>query len=83
MRMSVEVLGIGERKCGISNKNRQKYDFTEVAVAFEHKKFEGRRCDVVCINQDIIEQHTLHVGDVIEAEVFEINYKTRIACIYA
>lgn len=82
MRKTVEVIGIGERKLGVSKKTNQKYDFTEVAIAFEHKRFNGRRCEVVAIDCEMLEQHPLSVGEVFDAEVYEMNFKTRIACIY-
>lgn len=82
MRKTIEIIGIGERKCGISKKTNVKYDFTEVAISFEHKRFNGRRCEVVAIDQEILDQHPLCVGEVFDAEVYEMNFKTRIACIY-
>lgn len=82
MKKTIQVVGIGQRKAGIAKKSGQKYDFTEVSIVFDDKQFNGQKAETIAIDQGIIDVHPLAPGSVYEAELYTMNFKTRLACIY-
>ena len=43
MRRIVNVIGVGQRKAGLGKKTGKKYDFTEIAIAYEADGFAGHK----------------------------------------
>lgn len=82
MKKTIQIVGIGQRKCGIAAKSKQKYDFTEVSIVFDDKSFSGQKAETVPLDQEILDEYPIAVGEVYEAEIYSMNFKTRIACIY-
>jgi len=82
MRKTIQVVGIGSRKVGVAKKSGEKYDFTEVSIVFEDKKFSGQKAETIPFDQDLLVEHPIAVGEVFDAEIYSMNFKTRIACIY-
>lgn len=82
MKKTIQIVGIGQRKVGISAKTKQPYDFTEVSIVFDDKNFTGQKAETIAFDQDILDHIKLEVGGIYEAEIFSMNFKTRIACIY-
>lgn len=80
MKKTIQIKGVGSRKHGIGK--RGPYDFTEYGICYEDKYFEGEKCETVGIDADTVGNRVIAVGDVLEVEMFQINFKTRIACIY-
>lgn len=80
MRKTIEIVGIGPHKKGVGKNGP--YDFHEVAIRFEDKNFDGAKCEVVTIPPEEFIAHRLHVGLIIDAELYQMNFKTRIACFY-
>jgi len=82
MKRTIQVVGIGQRKAGIAKRSGEKYDFTEVSIVFDDSKFKGQKAETIAIDQEIIDEHPLTPGSVYEAELYTMNFKTRLACIY-
>lgn len=82
MRKTIQVVGIGPRKVGIGKKTGDKYDFTDVSIVFDDKKFSGQKADTIAFDQELLDEHPIAVGEVFDAEIYSMNFKTRIACIY-
>ena len=82
MRKTIQIVGVGERKTGVSKRNGKEYDFTEFAFTYEDGFFRGHKAEVCAFDQTMIADKTIGVGDILDVEMFTINFKTRIACIY-
>lgn len=82
MRKSVKVLGVGKRQCGVGKKTGLPYDFVNVGISYEHPAYSGLKCEEVGIDTEVIGDHVLSPGDVLDVEMFTLNFKTRIGCIY-
>lgn len=82
MRKTIQIVGIGQRKAGLAKKSGQNYDFTEVSIVFDDKNFTGQKAETIAIDQEVLDEHPLTPGAVYEAELYTMNFKTRLACIY-
>ena len=80
MRMYVEVLGVGHRKEGVSRKGN-KYDFTEVSIAYEHRDMTGRCAETVAIDTAILGDRKLEPGEVLDVVMHQSNFKTYVDAI--
>lgn len=80
MRKYVEVIGVGKRKNGVSKKG-QKYDFTEVAIAYDADGFNGRKCETVAIDAATIGDRVIAPGEVLDLVFHQANFKTYVDAI--
>lgn len=80
MRKEVQVMGIGARKAGLSKKG-QKYDFTEVAIAYPADGFNGMKCETVAIDAGIIGERKFAPGEVLDIVMHQANFKTYVDAI--
>ena len=39
MRKTVQIMGIGQRKSGVSKRNGKPYDFTEISIGYDSSDF--------------------------------------------
>ena len=81
MRTYVEVLGVGPRKCGIAKKTGNKYDFTEVSIAYEAPGFNGRKCETVALDGVVVGDRPLAPGEVLDVVMHQANFKTYVDAI--
>lgn len=81
MRKDVTVLGIGQRKSGISKKGGKKYDFTEVAIGYEVDGFAGMKCETIAFDTPMIAEKNVAVGDVLDLVFHQANFKTYVDAI--
>lgn len=81
MRKDVTVLGIGQRKAGISKKGGKKYDFTEVAIGYEADGFAGMKCETIAFDTAMIAEKNLTVGEVLDLVFHQANFKTYVDAI--
>lgn len=81
MRKNVYVYGVGERKKGVGKKSGKKYDFTEVAIAYEADGFTGAKCETVAIDADIIGDRVIAPGDTLDLVMHQANFKTYVDAI--
>ena len=66
MRIKAKVLGIGERRTGVSKKGRA-YDFTPFHLVYEDKNTEGLAVAVSNVDQSILDAIPMpHISDSIE-----------------
>ena len=66
MRTKAKVVGIGERRSGVSKKGRA-YDFTPFHLVYEDKNTEGFAVAVSNVDQSILDAIPMpHVNDDIE-----------------
>lgn len=82
MRTTIEVIGVGQRKSGISKKNNRPYDMTDISFKYDHQQFRGVKAETVAFPADVIGTRQINPGDILEVEMFQLNFKTHIACIY-
>ena len=67
MRAKAKIVGIGERKAGISNKNNRAYDFTPVAFVYESKSMSGVAAATANVDQSVLDPLSgLHVNDEVD-----------------
>ena len=81
MRTTIEVIGVGQRKAGISKANRP-YDMTDISFKYPHQQFQGEKAETVGFPADVIGNRKIAVGDILDVEMFQMKYKTYIGCIY-
>lgn len=81
MRKYVEVIGVGKRKLGVGKKSGAKYDFTEVSIAYDENGFDGRKCETVAIDSEIIGERTIAPGEVLDVVMHQANFKTYVDAI--
>ena len=82
MRTTITVVGVGQRKAGTSKKTNRAYDMTEFSVEYEHQQFKGVKAETIAIPAETIGTRNIVPGDVLEVEMFQMNFKTYIGCIY-
>lgn len=81
MRKNVTVIGVGQRKAGISKKGGRKYDFTEIAIGYEVDGFSGMKCETVAFDTAIIGEKNIAPGDVLDLVFHQTNFKTYVDAI--
>lgn len=82
MRIAIEIIGVGQRKAGISKKTQRAYDMTEYAIKYDHQQFAGAKAETIAIPAETIGNRKIAVGDILDVEMFQMNFKTYIGCIY-
>lgn len=82
MRTTITIVGVGQRKSGISKKNNRAYDMTEFSIEYEHQMFNGVKAETVAIPAETIGTRNIVPGEVLDVEMFQMNFKTYIGCIY-
>lgn len=80
MKVEVQILGIGKRKKG--NGKNGPYDFTDVSILYDDKHMAGQRGELITIDQAMLDEHPIKIGEVYTCEVYIYNFKTKIACFY-
>lgn len=80
MRKLVEVIGVGKRKQGLSKKGN-KYDFTEVSIAYEVDHIVGRKAETVAIDGEILGDRVIAPGEVLDLVMHQANFKTYVDAI--
>lgn len=81
MRKLVQVLGVGQRKTGVSKRTRQPYDFMEVSFGFPDSGFDGLRCETVTVDTALLGDRVLATGETVDAVYHQSNFKTYIDAI--
>lgn len=80
MRKIVEVIGVGQRKKGLSKKGN-KYDFTEVSIAYETDGIVGRKAETVAIDAVTLGDRVVAPGEVLDIVMHQANFKTYVDAI--
>lgn len=76
MRKIINIVGIGDRKSGISKNTNKPYDFTPVAFTYEDKFMDGLKAACTNLNQDCCPPgYTPTVGESLEVFMRE-DYRT-------
>ncbi len=76
MRKTIQIVGVGERRKGVSQKTGRAYDFTPIAFTYEHMSMNGVGAATVNVSQDCcLADYFPTVGDVVEAVIRE-DFKT-------
>ena len=55
MRAKMKVVGLGERKSGVSTKNNKPYDFIPISFIFEDRFTEGFKAATSNVGYDMVE----------------------------
>lgn len=55
MRAKMKIVGLGERKSGVSQKNNKPYDFIPVSFVFPDKYTEGFKAATSNVSYDMVE----------------------------
>ena len=77
MRAKMKVVGLGERKSGVSTKNNKPYDFIPVSFVFPDKFTEGVKAATANVGYDMVEAiGGIKVND--EREMFFHTYNNNI-----
>lgn len=81
MRKTVQIMGVGQRKSGISKRNGKPYDFMEISIGYESPGFSGLRCEVVAVDAFVIGERVLAPGDVVDIILHQYNFRTIVDAI--
>lgn len=81
MKAIVKVVGIGERRKGVSTKTGKPYDFVKVACTFDDGYMAGQNAFNCSVDGDEVERFGLHVGGEYEAVIGYRNYQPSIIAI--
>ena len=54
MRAKAKIVGIGNRKSGISTKNNKAYDFTPVSFVYEDQNVNGFAAGTANVDQSVL-----------------------------
>lgn len=81
MRKTVQIMGVGSRKTGISKRTQKPYDFTEISIGYDSPDFFGQRCETVAVDASLLNGVALAPGEVIDIVCHEYNFKLVIDAI--
>ena len=81
MRITVQILGVGQRKSGNSKKTGKSYDFQEISIGYNSSDYSGLRCETTCIDSNLIGEHQFVPGDVVDIVSHQFNFKTYVDAI--
>ena len=80
MKAIVKVVGIGERRKGVSTKTGKFYDFVKVACTFDDGYMAGQNAFNCSVDGDEIDRNGVVVGGEYEAVIAYRNYQPTIVC---
>jgi hypothetical protein len=80
MRKMVQVVGIGQRKAGLSKKGK-KYDFTEISIVFPADGVTGMKAETIAFDSAVIGERIIAPGDTLDLVFHQSNFKTYVDCI--
>lgn len=75
MRKQITLVGIGERRQGVSKATNKPYDFTPVSFTFEDGLFRGVRAVTVNVVPDVFPPELMEVGGHYDAVLHNSNYQ--------
>lgn len=78
-KVSMKIVGIGERREGVSKKNGKPYCMQDISVVYSHESspgYIGSKAESITVNPDVFDLSGLHIGDEVEAFVHQQNYRT-------
>lgn len=78
MRKYVEVMGVGKRKFGVGKKSGAKYDLVELSIAYDADGFNGRKCETVAVDTELLGDRNLMPGEVLDLVMHQANFKTYV-----
>lgn len=81
MKTVVKVVGIGERKKGVSQKNGKSYDFQKVACIFDDGYIAGQYAFTCSVDGAEVEKAGIVVGGEYEVVIGYRNYQPYIIAI--
>lgn len=82
MRKQITILGVGPRKSGTSKKTGKPYDMTDISISYFDPNWNGDHAETIAVGAEVLEGRIPQPGDVWDAEIFQMNFRTHIACIY-
>ena len=83
MKTIITIVGVGERRYGVSKKSGKSYDFTPVAFTYEDPFFSptGVKAETVNVDQSALGDYKPTEGDVVTVVMHNANYRTYIDAI--
>ena len=81
MRKTVQIMGVGPRKSGVSKRTGKPYDFTEISIGYDSPDFSGQRCETVAVDASLFNGVVFTPGEVIDIVCHEYNFKMVIDAI--
>ena len=81
MRIFANVIGVGQRKKGISKKSGKAYDMQEISISYDHHMFSGQKCETIAVDGNIIGDRVIAVGDSLDMVIHQANFKTYVDAI--
>lgn len=74
MRKVIKIVGVGERRQGVSSKGRD-YDFTPVSFTYDMPNVKGSKAATCIVSQNAMLDYIPSVGDEVEVVMRE-DYRT-------
>ena len=75
MRKTITIIGVGDRRQGVSAKTNKPYDFTPVSFTYDVPFMYGVKAATANVAQDCMGDYTPLIDDVIEVIMHE-DYRT-------
>ena len=71
MRKTITIIGVGDRRQGVSAKTNKPYDFTPVSFTYEMPFVSGVKGATANVAQDCMPNYSPRVGDSVEVVMRE------------
>ncbi len=85
MKTVIRIVGLGERRKGISSKSNRPYDLQDVAFTYDRRYFTGEGAATCTVNGDVLDGVNLRIGNVYDAiitESFNPYYSVKVDYIF-
>lgn len=77
MRRYINIVGVGQRRKGVSEKSNRPYDFTPIAFTYEHESMSGLAAGQTLLSADCCPPgYNPSVGETVEV-FMRMDYKSR------
>lgn len=81
MKTTIEIVGVGERKTGVSQKTNKPYDLVNIAYEYPDRNIEGVNATNQIIEGKWLDEYNVHVGSKHEVVLGYRNYQPYIIAI--
>lgn len=82
MKVHAKIVGMGERRKGISQQNNRAYDFIPVAFLYESRDIQGYKALTVNVQGVIFDDRPdLMVNDEVDLVIHDQNFRTYVDAI--
>lgn len=81
MKTTIKIVGIGERKTGVSQKTQKPYDLVNIAYTYADNRMDGCNATNQIIDGSWLDEYKLEIGREFECVMSYRNYQPYIVAI--